>query len=163
MNFQKTWQQTLTDIKVKVASEFDKNFERKAFFNRPWKPSSFSLSVGSLLVRSGKLRRSIKSRVQGDSILFSSNMPYAELQNNGGKIIVTQKMKKYFWAKYLSLQHKKPTQAQRFKAMALKKVGSVITIEKRPFIGKHPKLKTFIEPIIRKNFQQYIKNLIPKK
>lgn len=162
MTFQKTWQQTLTDIKVKVASEFDKNFERKAFFNRVWRPAVFSSGVGSLLVRSGKLRRSITSRVQGNGITFSSNMPYAQLQNNGGEIIVTEKMKKYFWAKYTELHSRKPSQAQKFKAMALKKVGSVIRIEKRPFIGNHPKLKSFIEPIIRKNFQTYFKNKISK-
>ena len=27
----------LNDIKVDLADEFDKNFERKAFFDKPWK------------------------------------------------------------------------------------------------------------------------------
>lgn len=115
-----------------------------------------------LMMRSGKLRRSIKSRVQGDSIVFTSNMPYASLHNEGGEIKVTPQMKKYFWAMYYksSSGGKRITQqAKQFKAIALKKAGSTITIEQRQFIGEHPQVIKAIEKIVSRNFSEALKQL----
>ncbi len=44
----------LNDIKVDLADEFDKNFERKAFFDKPWKARKFP-DKGSLLMQLGVL------------------------------------------------------------------------------------------------------------
>ena len=35
-----------------------------------------------------------------DGVRFSSYVPYAAIHNEGGKITVTGKMKKFFWAKF---------------------------------------------------------------
>lgn len=93
-------QQTLTDIKVKLEGEFKENFTRKAFFDEKWKIPKFPNSRGSMMLRSGNLRNSIISKIQGNSIVFSSSMPYADIHNNGGEIKVTPQMKKYFWAMF---------------------------------------------------------------
>ena len=45
--------QILTDIKVKLGEEFDRNFERKAFFNEKWKSTKLTNSRGSLMMRTG--------------------------------------------------------------------------------------------------------------
>lgn len=135
MNFNKVFQQTLTDIKVKLEGEFKKNFTRKAFFDEKWKTPKFPNSRGSMMLRSGNLRASILGKVQGNSIVFSSSMPYADIHNNGGEIIITPQMKKYFWAMFYKVSNagkrgNLPMEAQMYKALALKPVGSSIKIEK---------------------------------
>lgn len=93
-------QNTLTDIKVKLTEVFDKNFERKAFFNEKWKNTKLRNNRGSLMIRSGKLRAAIQSKLTPTGIQFTSSMPYAEIHNKGGEITVTAKMKRFFWAMY---------------------------------------------------------------
>lgn len=78
--------QTLTDIKVKLGEEFDRNFERKAFFDEKWKSTKLMNSRGSLMMRTGNLRNSIRSELKGSSIVFSSSMPYANIHNNGEEV-----------------------------------------------------------------------------
>ena len=53
----------MRDLKVELDDEFDRNFERKAFFDRPWAPLSpnYNPSEGSMLMRTGALRRSLHS------------------------------------------------------------------------------------------------------
>lgn len=166
MTPEKFTQQTLNDIKVKLEGEFKENFIRKAFFDEKWKNTKFPNTRGSLMLRSGNLRNSIISKIQGNSIVFSSSMPYADIHNNGGEIKVTPQMKKYFWAMYYkttkavgSTKNKEQTQrltaeAQRFKALALKPIGSIIKIEKRQFIGHHNEVDKAVKEIIHHNLQE---------
>lgn len=67
----------LKDIQVELADEFDKNFERKAFFDRPWAPLSknYQPTTGSMLLRTGALRRSLKSRISGTAIISPAAFP----------------------------------------------------------------------------------------
>jgi len=88
----------LQDVKVDLAQEFDRNFGRKGFFDKKWPETKHKYSRGSLMMRSGKLRRGIKAQVHGNSIVFTNSMPYAAIHNEGGEITVTAKMKRYFWA-----------------------------------------------------------------
>lgn len=80
-------------------SEFDRNFENKSFFGKRW-PSSRNPKRGGLQQR-GSLRGALKVRTSEMSIFFENAVPYAKIHNEGGKIRVTAKMKKYFWAMYL--------------------------------------------------------------
>ena len=50
--------------------------------------------------RSGRLRNSVKAKISGTEVVFSSNMSYANIHNSGGTITVTAKMKRFFWAMY---------------------------------------------------------------
>lgn len=173
----------LSDIKVELTDEFDRNFERKSFFDRRWKPLSggYNPTRGSMLMRTGTLRRSITSKVVGSSVTFSTSVPYAALQNYGGKIIVTKKMKGYFWHRYTEitgskkagkagrLQRKKNGKLRNNKKnrqlsdealfcrnMALKKVGSKIVIPARQFLGYHPEVDKMVKNIIDRNIEKYI-------
>lgn len=180
MTFKQVFRQTLNQIKAKIHEEFDKNFEKKAFFDQRWKEAKFPHTRGTLMARTNTLRRSIRSQVQGNSIVFSSSMPYAQLHNEGGEVIVTPKMKKYFWFMYQQTTHsmaKKKNgdfrnnkqnrslsaQAQMYKALALKKVGEKIKIEKRQFIGNHPRVETIIKRYFFVNVGKYLKSLDFKK
>lgn len=157
--------QTLTDIKIKIGEEFDRNFERKAFFNEKWKSPKFPNSRGSLMLRTGKLRKSLLNpKITQNSIVWSSSMPYADIHNNGGEIKITPQMRKFFWAMFYKISNagkrgNLPMQAQMWKALALKKVGETIKIEKRQFIGSHPEVDRHIKEIIKHNFEELKKEI----
>ena len=65
----------LKDMRVELADEFDKNFQRKAFFTDAWKPRKDPKALGSLLVVTGAMRRSIKSEVVGHGVRFLLRCP----------------------------------------------------------------------------------------
>jgi phage gpG-like protein len=161
----------LKDIKVELTDEFDLNFERKAFFDQPWPETKWPNRKGSLMMRSGALRRSIRARLTNNELVFSSSVPYAKIQNEGGAIVITAKMKKFFWAMYYRLsgsltysiksrdvsntkRNKKFTiEAEYWKALALKKVGSRLYIKPRPFLGHHRQVDGLIRRVIDDNFK----------
>ena len=77
------WQRLLHDIQVELTEEFDRNFERKAFFDRPWRPRRCERSGrGSLLQVSGKLRRSLRpvENPENGTVTWTSSEPYADIQ-----------------------------------------------------------------------------------
>jgi phage gpG-like protein len=154
MDFLKTF---ISDLRVEVADEFDRNFERKGFFDEKWPDTRIPNRRGTLMMRTGALRRSIESASSSNSIKFFSSLPYASIHNDGGYITVTAKMKKYFWAMYMKAGGARKgarmnKEAEIFKAMALKKVGSRIKVEKRQFIGPHVQIDQAVDRI----FQQHL-------
>ena len=173
------------DVAIAVADLFDKNFKDKKFFTTPWPQRKFNPSDNLLLV-TGDLRRSInKPSVGNGKIMFTSSLPYANIHNNGGIIIVTQKMKGYFWHLYklhsdksniysTKSQRKRNTKATRadgakaefYKFMALKKVGSQIKIPQRQFIGNHPTVDAVIKQQFDKGLDdvdRHFKNILNNK
>ena len=169
--------QTLTDIKVKLGEEFDRNFERKAFFDEKWPATKLTYHRGSLMMRTGRLRKSLLNpKITSNGIIWSSSLPYADIHNNGGEIRVTPQMRKFFWAKYYqtssattkkkngeassSARNKKLSiEAEQWKALALKPIGSIIKIEKRQFIGSHPQVDKHIKEVINHNFGELKKEM----
>jgi phage gpG-like protein len=162
----------ISDVRVDLTEEFDRNFERKAFFDKKWRGTNLPNQRGSLLMRSGKLRRSIKSTQRKGEVTWSSSLPYASINNEGGEIVVTEKMKSFFWAMYYKSSNaivfnirkkaaantvrnrKLSAEAQQWKNLALQKVGSVMKIEQRQFIGDHPIVRQRIEDVIGNNFKE---------
>lgn len=169
------------DTKVAVTAQFDRNFERKAFFDRKWKDTNHPNSKGSLLHRSGRMRRSIQKPRSGNTqIHWRSNVPYASLQNEGGEVEVTPQMKKFFWAMYykaagavsFSIKKKKANntarnrkltgEAAKWKALALQKSGTIMTIEQRQFIGWHPMVDQTIGKVVDHNMLEVNKDILKK-
>jgi len=169
--------QTLTDIKVKLGEEFDRNFQRKAFFDEKWPATKLTYHRGSLMMRTGRLRKSLLSpKVTSNGIIWSSSLPYADIHNNGGEMRVTPQMRKFFWAKYYQTSsattkkkngeasssarnRKLSIEAEQWKALALKPIGSIIKIEKRQFIGSHPQVDKHIKEVINHNFGELKKEM----
>ena len=167
----------LRDIKVELSDEFDKNFERQSFFSEAWARRKSPLRPGgSILIDTGKLRRSIRSESTSDSIRFFTDLPYAAIHNEGGEIKVTQKMKAYFWHKYYeasgSFGRRKDgsprkdkrtvqlsTEAEFWKFMALMKVGKSIKIPKRQFLGASPEVESAVREIIEENLTDYFNHI----
>ena len=155
MDFKKWMQNIVQDVKVDLTDEFDRNFERKGFFDEKWKQTKNHVRTGSLMMRSGNLRNSINSRTEDGRVVFSSSLPYASIHNNGGEITVTAKMKKFFWAKHIEAKKNGDADgAAYYKAFALMKLGKKIKIEKRQFIGDHPRVADIIEEVIQDNLQE---------
>lgn len=157
----------VNDICVELSDEFDQNFERKAFFTEKWKETRMPNQQGSLMARSGNLRKSIQSHQTDTTITWSSSLPYASIHNQGGEIKVTHKMKSFFWAMFYKSGGKEAEQQgnsltqeqQAWKFMALSPVGKVITIPQRQFIGDHPEVNRAIEQVFEDNkavFEQYL-------
>lgn len=139
----------LEDMRVELSDEFDRNFERKGFFSDKWKPRAHNYPKGSLLAVSNNMRKSTQGQVSGNGVRFTSSLPYTALHNEGGKITVTAKMKRFFWYKY------KETKDESWKYMALMKVGRVIEIPQRRFIGPGPDTDRLIHEVIDKNLEKY--------
>lgn len=167
------------DLAVELADEFDRNFERKAFFTEKWASPKINNSRGSVMNRSGNLRRSIKYNVRDGMILFSSSLAYASIHNEGGEIIVTAQMKKYFWAMYYKATGGITTQASggeskskknvkltaeasKWKGLALMKIGQKIKVEKRQMVGDHPQVARIVKGVIDDNMQLFNQEIINK-
>lgn len=164
------WQRLLHDIQVELTEEFDRNFERKAFFDRPWKQRRGKRSGnGSLLQATGRLRRSLRATEDPASgtVSWTSTEPYADIHNSGGSITVTRRMKQYAWHRYYELapkiKHRKDGslsatkrnlaiagEAEMWYAIALMKPGSKIEIPRRQFIGNHPKVRESVARVCDK-------------
>ena len=174
MNTKNLLNEILKDVEVDITQAFDKNFERKAFFNKKWPQTKYANSRGSLLIRSGGLRRSIKSGRTNGQIRWSSNLPYASIHNEGGEITVTAKMKRFFWAMFYKSSGgidkksknkrniKLKKEALKWKALALLKVGAKMKIEQRQFIGWHAQVNVRIKKMVDYNMQQLNKDIINK-
>ena len=162
--FQKLFNLLLKDIQVGLNDEFDRNFERKAFFNIGWKEAKLN-TIGSLMMRTGALRKSLRSDIMGNnSIRWESSLPYADIHNSGGAIVVTQKMKGFFWYRYrveTNGNNKNISPVAMFwKSMALKKIGSTIVIPQRQFIGEHPQVHQNIRQVADEWFTNNVKPFI---
>ena len=164
----------LSDVRVELTDEFDKNFERKAFFDKAWETSKIPNHKGSLMMRTGKLRRSIRSKQTNNEITWSSSLPYASLQNEGGEIIVTERMKRFFWAMFYKAngavtpsgkgeRNKRLSEESKvWKALALQKVGAKMKVKQRQFIGDHPQLRQNIERVVDRNMKELEKEIFNK-
>lgn len=167
----------INDVAVEAAEEFDRNFERKAFFNQRWPAAKIHNGRGTLLNRTGNLRRSIKYTVSGGVIRFTSSLPYASIHNQGGEVIVTAKMKKYFWAMHYKAggairttstgaqsRSRRNTalsaEAEKWKRFALMPVGQKIKIQKRQFIGSHPEITKVVKNIVDENVKNFNDELL---
>ena len=143
----------LGDIRVELGDEFDQNFERQGFFAEKWQRRKSPIrGDGNILVASGDLRKSIRSRSDESSITFYSDLAYAGIHNEGGEIKVTARMKRFFWHKYYE------TKDEFWKAMALMKVGKTIKIPRRQFLGMAPEVETEVRKIIEDNLTQYFEH-----
>lgn len=166
----------MKDVGVELSEEFDLNFTRKAFFDEPWPKRKRNYRRGTTLAVSNRLRRSIKRHISGSSIRWTSDAPYAGIHQAGGKIPITPKMRKYFWAKYYEAAGKvKKTgtgkvsmskqniqlsdQAEFYRNMALHK-GDNIVIPKRQIVGDHRQVKKIVEKTADNAIKEYARTVL---
>lgn len=151
----------LADLKVELLDEFDRNFERRAFFDRPWPERSYPGGRGSLLQVTGRGRRSFRGTILQNGVEFSTDTPYMGLHNRGGKIKITPRMRKFFWAMYYKNggKSKTPGAAARYwRNLALTKKDA-ITIPQQQIIGDHPRIRQVAREVIHQDMQSAFREL----
>lgn len=93
------------------------------------------------------LSDSIEYKIEGNSIIITTDRVYAQIHNEGGTIPVTQKMKRFFWAKHKEAKENNNSElAEQYKYMAL---ATTITIPKRQFIGNSTSMNNTITQKIK--------------
>ncbi|PKP15202.1 MAG: hypothetical protein CVU07_10975 [Bacteroidetes bacterium HGW-Bacteroidetes-23] len=152
----------LKGIDVDLSSAFDRNFENKSFFDKSWPKEKLFNRKGSLLARTNSLRKSIRSVRGPGQVSWLSSLPYASIHNEGGEVVVTAKMKKFFWAMFYKSSgavsetkkgkvrnnernRRLNVEATQWKALALQPVGKVMKVEERRFIGPHPQVDSIVK------------------
>lgn len=87
--------------------------------------------------------------IDADSVVVGVDeniIVYAGIHNDGGQIIVSTRMKRFFWAKHREATKRDlEDDADFYKAMALKRTGSAIDVPKREFVGDSSLLRAHLE------------------
>ena len=138
----------ISDMRVELAEEFDKNFTRKAFFTNKWKKRRNPNALGSLLVVTGSLRRSIQAKETPDGVRCTSNQPYATLHNEGGKGSVTVR------------QHTR--KSKKGKSYTVRQHNRAVNVPQRQFVGDGQDTQRIIKNVIDDNLEQYNQEIIKK-
>ncbi len=138
----------LSDMKVELTDEFDRNFERKGFFDSKWAPrkNPSPKLKGTLMVVTGNLRKSLRAAVVGRGVRFTSPYLYADLHNRGGKFTQTVRA------------HSR-TAKKTGKKYTVKSYSRTGTMPQRQFIGDHQQVRGAISEIIYDNVSDYFENL----
>ncbi len=172
MNPQLLFRKILSDLRVEVLDEFNQNFTRKAFFDRPWPARKMDTGRGTLLVVSGAMRRSLRCTAARGSLYFSSELPYFSIHNRGGKVPVTPAMRRYFWAMYYrnvppegatgKRADRKSRTAAYYRSLALTK-KTEFDIPQRQVVGDHPAVGRIVPDPCERNVREWVaKNIDPK-
>jgi len=124
-----------------VLDDIKKNIENKSFDGKHWL-DTYMKSSGS-----GSLANNMKAYTIGNTTHITNNLSYAKIQNEGGKIRVTDKMKSYFWYMY------KKTQNEKWKRMAIMK-KQFIVIPARPFLNNSFEFNNKVKEDINKHIKK---------
>ena len=131
----------LNDMRVELAEEFDKNFDRKAFFTSKWKRRTNPNAKGSLLMVTGTMRRSIKAEVRDKGVRFSSAVPYAAIHHEGGT--ETKSVRQHTRTGKKGKQHTVRAHTRKF------------TMPQRQFVGDGKRTQELIKGVISDNLADY--------
>lgn len=97
----------------------------------------------------GKLVASLNKYFTRDTVEVISTLIYSDIQQYGGKIKITEKMRKFFWASYYS------TKDVKWMRMALT-TKTHITIPKQPYLAITELIKNFALQELRIKFDKYV-------
>ncbi len=136
----------LRSLKARLHSEFKENFRRKAFFDKPWQDRKDKEALGSLLIVSGALRRSIQSQITNEGIRFTSNVPYASAHNEGvrGRIAIKSHIRR----------------SRKGKIHPVKAHSKQVSLPQRQFIGDHPKVRSIIKETMDEELEAFNQELL---
>lgn len=180
-NIEKTIQRQLEDLKklylhklpirvgVVVRDSVRENFRQGNFYNgERWQtPLRTSLGFrgatgqyGPLLSGTNHLMMNTDYQPLPGRVIIRNNEVYAATHNDGADIGVTERMKRFFWAKHMEdktrLGENSP-EAEFWKRMALKKPGSRIHIPRRHFLGPSKEVDAIVQKTIDNELQEFIK------
>ena len=131
----------LSDMRVELSEEFDRNFERKAFFSDKWKPRAHNYPRGSLLIVSGAMRRSTQGEISGDGVRFTSSEPYTSLHNEGGT--------------GYKMVRAHTRRSKKGKVYTVRAHQRKFNMPQRQFIGDGPDTQRIIKTVIDDNLKKF--------
>ena len=142
----------LRDARVKLTEMFDKNFNRQGFFGKKWVPVKQSKTnkagkKGSILIVSGTMRRSIRSEVRGNAVVFTSHLPYTAIHNEGGKFAGSVRAH---------------TRKVGGKVVRVRAHTRQVNMPQRQFIGDHAEVQKALGDIVYKNIHKESEQLVKK-
>ena len=144
------------DLEVELRELFDQNFSDGSWFGRKWQRKRDG--TASHLQRTSQLRKSLRYRRTASGVQVTSSQPYASIHNEGGEIEVTRRMKRFFWSQYYKAG-KRGKEADDWKALALKPVGSKIRIPERRFVGDHPRVHQAVKEVVDAAVEEIAKKI----
>lgn len=166
-----------------VRDSIRENFRKGGFYGAAWSPPmrieqgfDSGPGYGTLLSGTNHLMMSTDYFPEPGRVTIQNTLVYAQIHNDGGEITVTKRMKQFFWSQYYKKglvggmyergKGKKSKQkaeafskeAEFWRNMALKKVGSTIKIPQRQFMGEHPEVDRIIREIINNELSKFAHN-----
>lgn len=151
-------------IGTEVINSAIDNFKSESYFDEKWKPRKDKKNTRKLLVKTGTLQRSPRIvRSQPGLVIVGSDVPYAEIHNNGGTINRAARSETFVRNRY-----KTGRLGKMFGGMGAFRKGTTagkgqtykaysITMPMRKFLGSHPKLKSHLEDVIKEEIQKAFK------
>ena len=151
-----------------VQSSVRENFRKGSFYGgERWQtPLRTTLGFrgaagqyGPLLSGSNHLMMNTDYQPLPGKVIIRNNEVYAATHNDGDDIGVTERMKRFFWAKHMEHKERMGVNAPEtefWKRMALKKPGSRIKIPRRHFLGPSKEVDTLVQDIINKELQEFV-------
>lgn len=147
-------------------AHFQDNFRQGGFVDgglHPWQRThrqqsgrGASSQYTPLMSSRQHLYGSISYAPANGTVTVGTSLPYAAIHNEGGDIVVTRRMKRFFWAKFREAngdswaRKQNNPEADFWHLMAQKPVGSVIHIPRRQFIGESRELDKKTQDVIEK-------------
>ena len=151
-----------------VQSSVRENFRQGSFYGgERWQtPLRVTLGFrgapgqrGPLLSGSNHLMMNTDYQPLPGRVIIRNSEVYAATHNDGEDITVTERMKRFFWAKHMEDKERMGADSPEeefWKRMALKKPGSKITIPQRHFLGPGPAVDKLVNDLINKELQEFI-------
>ena len=156
-------------VGVAVRDSVRQNFRQGKFYNgERWQtPLRTSLGFsgaagqyGPLLSGSNHLMMNTDYQPLPGKVIIRNSAVYASTHNEGEEIGVTERMRRFFWAKHLERKEQygpEAVETEFWKRMALKKPGSRIKIPRRHFLGPSKEVDTLVQGVINKELQEFVK------
>lgn len=98
----------------------------------------------------GKLVASLKKHFTRDAVEVISELLYADIQNTGGRVKITPKMRSFFWASYYR------TKNVKWKHLAIT-TKTYVTIPKMPYLEITDLVKQFAYKELESEFNKIVR------
>lgn len=151
--------QRLPDIiGTEVVNSTVDNFRSESYFGEKWPKRKDKKNTRKLLVKTGTLQRSPRViRSQPGLVVVGSDVPYAEIHNEGGKINRAARSETFVRARYRTGKRKGAFKPGTTTGQGFTFKNYSISMPRRQFLGAHPKLRAEIQKIIKEEISNAFK------
>jgi len=156
--------EVLTLLSKESVKHFQKSFGSEAFTDesgrrKKWKKRVYTTGNKNrkILTKRGTLKRSFTYKVSRNKSIVKNIANYSGYHNEGAETVVTQKQLNYF--RFRANTAIRSDDADFWNGMASKKVGDLIVLPKRQFMGESKPLVNRSKKAILRTMKQRFKKL----